>query len=169
MPGEVLDFQITYKNSGTTDQKSVTVYDQMPTGLDYIEGTTFVKTPAYPNGTFVTDKLFNGGIVIGDFHAGEEATITYKAKLSETTEIFPCGTTSIYNNSSLATANGTIYDKVKINVTRNCGGDNDNPPIPETGPAEVVLAVVIISGIGIGIAYWVRSKMMVDKIVNSKK
>ena len=167
-PGEVLDFQIVYKNTGTTDQKSVTVYDQMPTGLQYVEGTTFMKTPANGNGNFVTDKLFNGGIVIGDYHAGETATLTYKAKLSEDETIFPCGNTEIYNNSSLATVNGTIYDKTKITVHRDCGGDTPLE-IPETGPAEVVLAVVVVSGIGIGVAYWIRSKMMVDKIVNNKK
>ena len=165
-PGEVLDFQIVYKNTGTTDQKSVTVYDQMPTGLQYVEGTTFMKTPVNGNGNFVTDKLFNGGIVIGDYHSGEEASLTYKAKLSEDTTIFPCGDTVIYNNSSLATANGTIYDKAKIVVRRNCDGTPPDTPteIPETGPAEVVLAVVVLSGIGIGAAYFVRSKIELNKL-----
>lgn len=165
-PGEVIDFQIAYKNSGTTDQKSVTVYDQMPTGLQYVEGTTFMVTPANGSGNFVSDKLFNGGLVIGDYHAGEGATITYKAKLSEDTTIFPCGSTVIYNNSSLATANGTIYDKAKITVVRNCG--TTVTEIPETGPAEVVLAVVVISGIGIGAAYWIRSRAMLNKITKGE-
>ena len=162
-PGDVLDFKITYKNTGTTDQKSVTVYDQMPTGLQYVEGTTFMVTPANGSGNFVTDKLFNGGIVIGDYRSGEEATLTYKAKLSEDTTIFPCGNTEIYNNSSLATANGTIYDKAKIVVRRDCGSETP-PEIPETGPAEVVLAVVVLSGIGIGVAYFVRSRIELNKL-----
>ncbi|MBR3220443.1 DUF11 domain-containing protein, partial [Candidatus Saccharibacteria bacterium] len=166
-PGDVLDFQISYINNGTTEQKSVVIYDQMPTGMQYIEGTTFAITPRVPEGKFVSDKIFNGGLVIGNYTAGQTAVLTYKAKIIDDATIFPCGESVIYNNSSAATANGTIYDKAKITVVRDCGG-GDIPEIPETGPAEVVLAVIVVSGIGIGVAYFVRSKMMLNKITKSE-
>lgn len=124
-PGETVDFKIVYKNTGTTDQLRVVVYDQMPSGMKYVAGTTFVKTPAHPEGEFVEDKLFNGGLVIGDFHGGEMAEITYKAVLDDDKNLFPCGTTKIYNNSSVATANGTEYDKVEVTVTRNCQAEEN--------------------------------------------
>lgn len=161
--GSTLDFKITYKNTGTMIQNNVTVYDVMPKGMEYIAGTTFVVTPTVPNGEFVVDKLFDGGLNIGGFRPGEEATITYKAKLAESEEIFPCGQTEIFNNSSIATNDGTKTDQTRIVVVRNC--TNTPPPeLPNTGPAEIVLALVIVTGIGIGGVYFIRTRSTLKKL-----
>lgn len=174
-PGETIDFKINYKNTGTTYQNRVTVYDRMPEGMKYINGTTYLKTPAATNGVFTEDKLFNGGLVIGDFRAGEQAEITYKTEIADDKILFPCGDTVIYNNSSVATENGTEYDKVKIIVKREC---KDTPPknpnetpkqLPKTGPGEVVLALVIVTGIGIGTAYYIASTRDLSKLSKKAK
>jgi len=158
-PGDVLDFKISYKNTGTTWQTAVTVHDTMPEGLEYVKGSTFAVTPAVPSGVTVADKLFEeSGLNLGDFSAGQEATITYKGRLSsDTATVFKCGETTIYNNAWLVTENGTQYDKVKITVKNTCGCDEgytyvdgvcvandkfpeDNPPempeVPENTPSE---------------------------------
>lgn len=158
-PGDVLDFKISYKNTGTTWQTAVTVHDQMPEGLEYVQGSTFAVTPAVPSGVKVADKLFeDSGLNIGDFNAGQEATITYKGRLTTDETIFACGETTIYNNAWLVTENGTQYDKVKIVVKRTCNSceegytlkdgvcvaddkfPDDKPPIdwPEQTPSEYV-------------------------------
>ena len=135
-PGSTVDFKILYKNTGTTDQLSVVVYDQMPEGMSYVPGTTFVRTNTNTTGEFVVDKLFNGGLVLGDFRSGEWAEITYKAIINDDKSIFPCGTSKqIYNNSSVATANGTEYDKVEVTVTRNCQAE-DNGCFNEDGTVK---------------------------------
>lgn len=172
-PGEVIDFKINYKNTGTTDQNRVTVYDKTPNGMSYIVGTTFLKTPATTNGVFTEDKLFDGGLVIGDFRAGETGEITYKTEIIDDKNIFPCGDTIIYNNSSVATANGTEYDKVKITVRRECEGVPTTPTqLPKTGPGEVILSLIIVTGIGVGVAYYVvstRDLSNLDKQAKGKK
>lgn len=149
IPGATLDFKITYKNTGTTEQKSVTVYDTLPDGVEYIPGSVQLTTSA--GTTTLDDKLFGNGVVIGDYQPGEEATITYKAKLSDNTEKFPCGGNTIYNNSEVATANGTITDRVRIVVDRAC-------ELPNTGPVEIVMAAVIVLGICGGGYYLYRTK-----------
>ena len=145
-PGATLDFTIDYANSGTTEQTSVTVYDTLPEGLTFVPGSVVVtrndgSTVALENG----DLLFSGGIVIGDYAAGESATISYQATLADA-EGFECGENTIYNESLVATANGQITDRTEINVNRTC--ENVPESIPDTGPAEIALLIVVIATIG---------------------
>lgn len=164
-PGATLDFKIVYKNVGTTAQTSVKVRDtlEMADGMTYVEGSTMVKIPANPGPVKVVDKLFTDGLVIGNFAPGEEAVITYQVRLDESEEVFGCGATIIYNGASVATANGTMYDKVKITVNRVCEAPKE---LPKTGPAEIVLAVVIVLGIGAGGVYYWQTRQMVKMIVD---
>lgn len=162
-PGSTLDFKISYKNMGTTEQKSVTVYDAMPEGMSYVKGTTFVTTTDNPSGTFMSDGLFDGGIIIGDFDPGEEATITYKATVDADKSKFRCGENVIYNDVSVATANGTLSDKARITVVKVC----ETSSLPETGPAEIIMAVIIVLVICGGGYYFYRSSKMLRKVTKS--
>ena len=157
LPGSILDFKITYINSGTTEQKSVTVYDTMPEGMEFIPGSVQLTTK---DGTSaLDDQLFGDGVVIGDFQSGEQATVTYKAKVSADIEKFQCGENTLYNSSDIATANGTITDKTRIIVTRAC-------ELPNTGPVEVVMAIIIVAGIGGGGYYLYRTKKTLKTVEN---
>ncbi len=158
LPGSVLDFKITYLNSGTTEQKSVTVYDTMPEGMEYVPGTVQLTTKS--GTTALDDELFSDGVIIGDFQPGEEATIIYKAKISADIEKFRCGENTLYNNSEIATANGTITDKARIVITRAC-------ELPNTGPVEVVMAIIIIAGIVGGGYYLYRTKKTLKTVENN--
>lgn len=167
-PGDVLDFKINYENTGTINQLSIIGYDHMPKGLTYVSGTSFFKANFNEAGNFVSDKLFDGGINLGDFKPGDNMSLTYKVEVSDDKEIFPCGETVVYNNASIATANGTGYDKVKITVVRD--GDECLPPeIPHTGPTEIVLATIIVTGIGVGGAYYYASRKQLKKLTDSTK
>ena len=155
-PGATLDFTIDYANSGTTEQTSVTVYDTLPEGLTFVPGSVVVKrndgsTVELENG----DLLFSDGIVIGDYAAGESATISYQATLADA-ESFECGKNTLYNQSLVATANGEITDRTEINVNRTC--ENVPESIPDTGPAEIALLIVVIAAIGGGTAYYIHTR-----------
>ena len=162
VPGSILDFKIHYKNVGTTEQKSVTVYDTMPDGVEYIAGSTYLITTSNPDGRKLDDKLFDGGVIIGDFQPNEEATITYKAKVNGNVEKFQCGDTTLYNEAKLATANGTITDKTRIIISRSC-------EIPSTGPLEIIMAIIIILGICGGGYYFYRSRKTLNKVEATAK
>ena len=161
-PGQELMFKITYNNIGTTEQKGVTVRDSLALTdglLDYVLGSTNVKIPANADYVASPDKLFTeDGLVIGNFTAGQTSSIIYKVKVADDIDKFICGATVLYNGASVATANGTMYDKAKITINRTC----DTPEeMPETGPAEIILAVVIALGIGAGGVYYWQSRRMV--------
>lgn len=172
-PGDKLDFRITYTNYGTTEQTSVKVRDILPEGLTYVEDSTIAVTPAVPDGVKVADKIFNEGLVIGNYQPGEKATITYSVIVGEESEFIEC-TTIIYNDAHAATANGTQYDKVKITVEKDC----EEPPaptpseLPNTGPVEIAMAIIIVIGIGIGGFYLFRTKRTLSRVkkdVSGKK
>ncbi len=164
-PGDVLDFKIDYENTGTINQLQIKAYDSMPKGLSYVSGTSFFKANFNTEGNFISDNLFNGGANLGDFKPGDTMSLTYKVEVADDKNIFPCGDTKVYNNASIATANGTGYDKVEVTVHRDCEPER----LPDTGPTEIVLATVIVAGLGIGSAYYFSSKKQLRKLTESTK
>ncbi len=158
--GDVLEFKIIYKNTGTTAQSSVTLYDKLPKELEFVPKTTkLVRSDGKKYN--LTDDLFGKGVVIGNYAAGESAEVIYQAKLVGETKNLACGDNTFYNLSSAATGNGTINDKVRIVVKRECAPSE----IPETGPAEIALLIVIILGIIGGGIYWWHSRKTLRKLV----
>lgn len=164
-PGDKLDFRITYKNTGTTAQTTVTAHDVLPKGLTYLAGSTFARSTADAEGKTGPDTLFGDGLGLGTFQAGEYAIVTYSVTVDDNQEIFPCGTTTIYNGASIATPNGSEDDKVKINVYRACASTTNVPTsLPTTGPGEVAMALVVVVVIGGGVFYFYRSQKMLRSV-----
>ena len=62
----------------------------------------------------------------------------------------------------------TQYDKVRIELERN---DESCLPaeLPETGPAEIILASVVGLGLLVGLGYWLNSKREVKKLEKQAK
>ena len=177
-PGTEAQFKITYKNTGTLAQ-TVTAFDTLEDGqgMEYIVGSTRIKM----NGTerIIHDEngggLFNGGIEIGEVQPGETVEIYYKVKLGEAAT-FECGKTVLYNLANVAAKAvgndevgvATSHDKVRIEVTRD--GDGCLPTeLPSTGPAEIVLAGVIVAGLIVGVFYYVNSKRTLRRLENEAK
>lgn len=165
-PGDTIDFKVEYQNTGTINQLQIKAYDAMPEGLSYVNGTSFFRASFNTEGNFISDNLFNGGANLGDFKPGDSMTLTYKVEVSDDEKIFPCGDTKVFNNASIATANGTGYDKVQVTVHREC----DTPKeLPKTGPTEIVLATIVVAAISVGGTYYYASRKQVRKLTNSTK
>lgn len=120
-PGEILDFKIRFKNTGTTLWKNVVAYVKLGEGIEYVPGTTRIFNDFFPKGTLEKDNLFQNGFNIGDYKAGQEAIILYKVRVLDDENLFPCGHMITVENDSAAGVDGaTIHDKVQIRVYRNC-------------------------------------------------
>ena len=164
-PGDTLKFRIHYTNTGTTEQTDVTIHDVLPSGLNYIAGSTFASSSRHPEGSTSPEVLFDGGLNIGAMIAGEEAWITYTATVADDSNLFPCGTTSVYNNALVSTHDGQGEDKTKVTVVRECATVTSTPStLPTTGPGEVLMAVAIVIVIGGGGYYFYRSQRMLRKV-----
>ena len=184
-PGAEAEFKITYRNTGNVNQK-ITAFDTLENGeeLEYVAGSTRIVA----NGTemIVQDadggKLFKGGVEVGEIKPGETAEIYYKVKVAAA-ENFSCGKTTLYNLAGISSTTGTgtgengesggsgvatLHDKVRIEVTRE---DNTCLPstLPSTGPAELVLAGVVVAGLIVGIVYYINSKKTLKKLEEEAK
>lgn len=190
VPGETLDFKIHFKNTGTTLIRNVMVYDLLGKGMTFVPGTTRIFNAAHPDGPFEKDNLFKNGFIIGDYGPGREATLTYKVKILDDETIFPCNETVVVENNSAAGTNAyTIHDKVKVKVHRKCEDkptpkpntpnnetpkpntpNNETPKeLPRTGTSEIVLAIVVVTMIGIGAAYYLASTKQLSKLEANAK
>lgn len=163
-PGDTLKFRIHYKNTGTTEQTGVTVHDTFPAGLEYSTGSVWASSTRHPEGASAPESLFGDGLGLGAMIAGEEAWVTYTATVSDSTDIFPCGTTEIYNNALVATNDGQNADNTKISVRRACSTPTTPSALPTTGPGEIIMAVGVVVVIIGGGYYFYRSQRMLKKV-----
>ena len=176
--GSILDYKITYKNTGTTDQNNVTIKDTLPKGLEYIKGSTKLVNASLPQGKVLNDDLTTKGVNIGSYGPGITAEITYKVKIAEAKEL-SCGVNTLTNKASVITENGTKEDTADVEVTTECKPTECKPGIPEgsaecedtvvptelpkTGPMEAALMMIAVIAITGGVAYWYRSREEVKK------
>lgn len=161
-PGDTLNFRINYKNTGTLEQTGVTAHDLLPEGLTYVEGSTYAGSTRHPEGSKSPEVLFNDGLGLGAMIVGEEAWVTYTAKVVDDTNLFPCGDTVVYNAAYIATNDGQNSDKTKVIVRRTCAVTPSS--LPTTGPGEAVLAAVVgmaIAGCGF---YFYKSQKMLRRV-----
>ena len=177
-PGEEAEFKITYENTGTLAQK-VTVVDTLESGqgMEYIVDST--RIIANGSERIIKDEggsgLFSGGIEVGEIEPGETAEIYYKVKLGEA-GTFECGKTVLYNLAGVSAQTvgndemgvATLHDKVRVEVERD--GEGCLPSeLPTTGPAEIVLAGVIVAGLIVGIFYYANSRRTLKRLENEAK
>ena len=174
-PGKEIEFKVTYRNTGSVAQKDVSAFDTLEeaTGMEYIAGSTRLVRNGKEEKVdeAVSGGLFDGGLRIGEVAAGEELTIYYKAKISDNKDTFACGKTILHNLVGMSGRRAdqedaglaTSYDKVSVNVIRS--GDGCLPSsLPETGPAQIIMAIVVIGGLLVGLGYWLNSRRQLKKM-----
>lgn len=162
-PGDTFDFKITFKNTGQIVQKNVFVKDVLDKnkGMEYVPGSVRIIRTAGDAIMEIEgdDSLFGDGLSIGEVQAGETVEVYYKVKFAAGK--FECGTTTLYNSASVNSDIGTIVrDNVEIVIYR----DKEECELPNTGPVEIVMAIVIVLGICGGGYYFYRTKKSLKTI-----
>ncbi|MBQ6605547.1 hypothetical protein IJH66_01030 [Candidatus Saccharibacteria bacterium] len=181
-PGDEIIFRLKFENIGTSVAKNVSAFDtlELATGMEYIEGSTKVKGIDDERAEAIRDGIFSGGVSLGEFLPGEVAEVYYKVRIIADEEKFSCGETTLYNGAAVSFGTGTAsseeeseasggmatqYDKVRIVVKRECVPEE----LPETGPAEIILAGVVVLGVITGGLYYYSSRRLVRKLEMSVK
>lgn len=121
LPGEEVEYKIQYKNTGTTDQNNVMVKDKLPAGVSYVAGSTQIATSA-TNGQWkaTNDGITAGGLNIGSYHAGGNAYLKFKAKVTDNDSLKACGVNTLVNTATADTANGSKSDTASVVVSKTC-------------------------------------------------
>lgn len=162
-PGAKVDYRITYKNTGTTDQMNVTVKDVLPAGMKYVPGSATAKNASQPSGVKVSDDVIGKGINIGHYHGGESGVVTFSATVARLDEL-QCGQLAMRNTVSVITSNGTKNDTADVLVNKEgCAP----AALPTTGPAEVIAGLIGIAAITIGIVYYIKSRRDLDQTLHA--
>lgn len=151
-PGDKVEYLLSYKNTGSTEQDDIVFKDILPKGLTYVKGTSKLTNGNNPNGLAVTDGIGAGGINVGDYLPNGAAYLVFQAMIDANT---PCST--LTNTAEANTDNGNKTDTANVLVTR----DNCVPTpaaLPTTGPAEVVAGLVGVAAITLGVIYYFKSR-----------
>ena len=115
--GDIVDFKLHYKNTGTTQQDGVIIRDQLPAGLEYVANSTYVST----TGTWVKtahETVTKQGINVGSYGPNGGAYVKFSAKV--VADKLVCGTNTIKNIASADTQNGSKSDDATVTVTKEC-------------------------------------------------
>lgn len=165
--GDIVTFKVRYENTGTMDQTNVVVKDTLPEKLQYVPGSAKLSNNNNPDGKEVNDDIISeNGMSIGDYAGGSGwAEITYQVMVKDEVE---CGE-EITNDVTVSTNDGNKHDSITLTVT----GDECNviektcitnpemegcQELPNTGPVEIIMAIVIVLGIAGGGYYYYRTQ-----------
>lgn len=119
-PGATLEYQLKYKNTGTTEQKNVSLKDTLPKNISYVPGSSYLMNTTYPNGKLVSDNLFStNGLNVGDYLPGGAAYVKFNAKVAAK-EALDCGKNTLRNVVRVITTNGWKEDTADVTVDKEC-------------------------------------------------
>lgn len=185
-PGDEVTFKVDFTNSGTTDLSNVTFHDEFPEGLELVPGTTTIKYSTESEPRVLTDLIATNGYNTGVYGAGTGATLIYKARVTKeqdycgrlVNKIFVDHDNGEKTDSATVVVEGEGCEPVPEDCTTNpdlpgCKKDcTTNPELPEcqtipdTGPVEIVLAIIIVLGLcGAGFYFW-RTHKKVKAVEN---
>lgn len=114
-----VEYRLEYKNTGTTEQRDVTMKDALPKGVSYVNGSSKLYNSNNPNGMTLGDGINQGGVNIGHYSAGANAIVTFRAKVTGGDMVI-CGVNTFTNTAGVETLNGNRQDTAKVKITKEC-------------------------------------------------
>lgn len=130
--GDVVDFRIHYKNTGTVTQENVRLRDDLPKGLELVEGSARYfssKTDGAWKPISDVNALTTSGVNFGSFVGNGGALYVALQARVVSEDALECGTNHLNNRAVVTTANGTKHDTATVVVEKVC---KDEPkPEPE--------------------------------------
>ena len=160
-PGEYVTYKVTFKNTGNTKLTNVIFQDSHDEGLSLRPGSVKVFDVNNVDGKEINDILDISGYNVGDVAPGALVQVIYQAKVSD--DVKTCGRT--LKNTITVKYDSTETKTDDASVTVKCVKDCvTNPELPEcqelpnTGPLEIIMAIIVILGIGGGGYYLYRTR-----------
>ena len=187
-PGEEATFRLAIVNTGDVALTNATIKDTLPAGLSLVPGSVQLLANDSTTPDQLSDNIFDAGYNLGTIGTGNTVYITYKVVAGSDfdcngTELTN-NATLIYDSdkatgetktdSVTVTVKKTDCDEPEIPLDnceinpglpecqeKNCATNPEMEgcqELPNTGPLEIVLAILIIAGIGGAGYYFYRTK-----------
>lgn len=121
LPGEKVDYQISYTNVGETQQNGVIAKDTLPSAVAYQSGSTTLKNANYPtgDGKSFEDGVASNGLNIGNYTPQSNAFVRFTATLPQEKDL-ACGVNTLRNTGFIYTDNGMKQDTADVTINREC-------------------------------------------------
>ena len=198
-PGQEVTFQLTIANTGDVALTNATIKDSLPEGLTLVPGSVGLRANDSTKVDTLSDNILSTGYNLGTIGTGNTVYITYKAKAGTDfdctgKELVNKATLTYDSDKSSGDSkedSATVVAKKDDCETPPPPLDNceTNPGLPEckeqncktnpelegcqelpsTGPLEIVMAAVIIAGIGGGGYYLYRTRKTLSKVESTAK
>ena len=117
-PGDKVDYQIYFKNTGNTQLKEVVVKDILPAGVTYVPGTTHLYNSS--GNRVVADGIAGGGIIIGGYMPNGDAYMKFTAQVANNDKLPVCGPNTLKNVAKVTTDAGSKEDTANVTVDKEC-------------------------------------------------
>lgn len=186
-PGEEATFQLTIANTGDIALTNATIRDTLPAGLTLVPGSVQLRANGSETWDQLSDNILETGYNLGTIGTGNTVYITYKVVAGEDFDCSGSelmNNAVLTYDSDVATGDSR-EDSATVIVTK---ADCEDPPVPlddctnnpgqpecqktcatnpemegcqelpNTGPVEIILAIVIIAGICGGGYYLYRTR-----------
>lgn len=196
-PNEEAIYQLVIRNTGDVALTNATIKDTLPTGLTLVPGSVKLRANESTTWDQLSDGIFGNGYNLGTVGTGNTIYIQYKVTAGANFDCNGTELTnkaSLTYDTDKASGE-TKEDSTTITVKKtdcdepvppmdNC---DTNPGLPEcqncatnpnlegcqelpnTGPLEIVMAIIIIAGIGGGGYYLYRTKRTLKTAENVVK
>lgn len=198
-PGEEATFQLAIANTGDVALTNAVVKDILPAGLTLVPGSVQLRANDSTTWDPLPDNIFDTGYNLGTIGTGNTVYITYRVTAGQGfdcngTELQNSASLTYDSDKSTGETrndSATIIAKKTDCEEPNPDLDNcdTNPALPEcqekncktnpemegcqelpnTGPLEIVLAVVIVAGICGGGFYFYHTRKSLNKLENTVK
>lgn len=167
-PGDKIDYQIYFKNTGGTQLTDVIIKDTLPAGVIYTNDTTYVYNSG--NGLHkVNDGITSAGINIGGYLPGGDAYIKFSAQVVENSKLILCGNNNLVNSASAITEIGSKSDTAQVTTEKTCNTntivttDTEKPTetpkeLPKTGIGESIMTAVALGTLITSVSYYIASR-----------
>ena len=172
-PGTKVDYQVSYKNTGTETQNNVIAIDKLPAGVNYTKGSTTLRNANHSNGnglSVTNDTLVGAGLNLGNYTGGSDAYARFTATLPSNEQLKECGPNTLRNFATVTTEQGTKESYADVVVNKdNCTPTTPVTPteLPTTGPAEVVAGLIGVAAITIGVVYYFKSRRELQETLHA--
>ena len=193
-PGDYVTYRVKFNNTGNTNLTNVIFKDNHDEGLSLRSGSTKVFDVNNVDGKVIDDIIDLSGYNTGDSAPGALIQVIYQARIEDNQALCNKSLNNTiavsYNSDGQITDTATVLvaceepeptptpDECETNPNipgcqeKNC---KTNPEmegcqeLPSTGPLEIVMAVVVILGIGGGGYYLYRTKKTLAKVESKAK
>ncbi len=187
IPGDTINYQLAIYNTGDVELTNATIKDSLPEGIDLVPGSVGLRANESATVDPLSDNLITDGYNLGTIGTGNVIYITYQATVSGE---YDCTGDELVNNATLTydsnTTTGDSDSDTATVIAKKPDCIEEVPPLddcttnpgqtecqstpselPNTGPVEIILAIIIILGIGGGGFYFYRSRKKLASVTSN--